>query len=228
MAAKLLLLIPLYALLYTGFLATLTKKTGFKWSFYLKNFARGILGILPLLVLKYFNVIDKTELVLIAGAVYTYFVLALIEELQKEIAFHTGHTHHLSMHEKILTCIGIAGGFAFIENILFATHFYSLSGMLLIAGTRFVLNTTIHTTCMAIGILYMERLKNLFPHANIHALHFFSILPATLAHAFFNLLYVWHIGFITVPLAVSSIFILKWMYEKNVFDRNPLPTLSTA
>lgn len=217
MAAKLLWVFPLYGVLYLTFLYILVKRTDYSWKFFLTAFMKGVLGIAPLLLLKYAHVIDKEALQIACGILWTYFVLALLEEFSKELSY-SYHEHYRGVHHKVFASIALAGGFAFVENLVFASSFYSTSGMLLVAGSRFLLNTTIHSTCIAITVLYFERLKKLFPGASEHPLHFFSILPAALVHTSFNMLYAYNIGFLSVPMVVGSVMLLQWMYHAHFFD----------
>lgn len=217
MAAKLLLLIPIYGALYLLVLAQISKKTAYSWKFLVSSFCKGILAVFPLLALKYSDLLDKNALIISLGIVWTYFFLALLEELNKEASFLL-HREKFDKHKKIFCCIAVACGFAFIENIIFATHFYSTGGMVLIAGTRFILNSTIHATCMALTVLYLERLKTMLPGTSKSILHFLSVLPATIVHSVFNLLYVWKVGYISVPLVVSCILLMNFMYKQHFFD----------
>lgn len=226
MAAKLFVLIPFCLGLYALVLLLFLQRTHFHWSFFLKGFLKGASSILPLLLLKYFGVIDKALLIVLCGTVWTYFVLALIEEAHKEILYLFKNEDN-NLEQRVFTCIAIGAGFAFIENIVYASQFHSYSGMLLIAGTRFILNSTIHAACMAISVLYFERLKFLFPLASKRCLHFFSVFPATLIHAFFNLLYSWNVGYLSVPMVVLSIYTLKWLYVNHFFEDMHVATLST-
>lgn len=161
--------------------------------------------------------LDKNAMILACGVVVTYLFLAFLEEIQKEISMLIS-LHHYNKHQELFSCIAIGCGFAFLENILFSSHFYSIGGMLLIAGTRLLLNSTIHVTGIALTLLYHEHLKLSQPNASHSLLHFLSVIPATILHAFFNLLYAWEIGFLSVPLVIMSVISLEWMYKRHFFQ----------
>jgi RsiW-degrading membrane proteinase PrsW (M82 family) len=186
---------------YLGLLGVLTKEYEEKFSRLLRIFLIAGLTTLPFFGLQYFG-IDQGILSSLFGPLFSVVALAFAEELVKSIALL--FQKELSRSYSYPIVVGL--GFAFFENISYLLGFDFTVAFFMIALFRLFMVSTAHAVFTTLIAHFIH--KGTRKTRTLYYL--LGLLIAGSAHSLFNLLHVWEMSYLIIPLLVVLIVFLHY------------------